>query len=99
RDFHVTGVQTCALPIFPNGLTPDGRGLRLSVLVSPRLDPESATPALSSFPAFERWPDTLRAARYTVRAGTTTVPLTSADLDDTRSEAPRAGQGDGRRRE
>ena len=53
----------------PNGYTPDGKSLRLSVLLSPRLDPahpdptSPSLPRLDSFyPDWEDWPSTIKKA-------------------------------------
>src|SRR5690606_40193471 len=45
RDFHVTGVQTCALPIF-NGLTVYGAS-SLQEVINIMQDPCSATPVVT----------------------------------------------------
>jgi hypothetical protein len=75
--------QSLLWTALPNGLTPDGRGARLSVLVSPRLDPEDAEPVLSSFRDFAAWPETLRRAALTVHAGAASIPLGDAHVDAT----------------
>lgn len=75
--------QSLLWTALPNGLTPDGRSVRLSVLVSPRLEPQAAPPTLASFPDLAAWPTTLAGATFTVRVGTRTVSLTTADADDT----------------
>ena len=48
-------VWTC----LPNGLDADGGHVRLSVLLSPRLDPEGDAPALKTFPEWLDWPAAL----------------------------------------
>ncbi len=48
--------QSIMWTALPNGLTPDGTHLRLSVLVSPRLTADAATGTLAEFPDFEDWP-------------------------------------------
>jgi hypothetical protein len=53
-------VWTC----LPNGLTEDGRGLRVSVLLSPRLDAEGDPQELSSFREWLDWPATLAEATF-----------------------------------
>src|ERR1700730_1805831 len=51
----------------PNGYTDDGKGLRLSVMVSPRLDAQASPQRLDSFfPEWEDWPATIRDARFTI---------------------------------
>lgn len=60
----------------PNGLTPDGRGVRLSVLLSPRLDAGTDPPQLSSFfPDWEDWPATLARATFEIRYGAAAVTI------------------------
>lgn len=53
-------VWTC----LPNGLSEDRDGLRVSVLVSPRLDAEADPPRLSSFSDWLDWPATLIEAAF-----------------------------------
>ena len=53
----------------PNGLTPDRRGLRVSVLVSPRLDATGDPPELATFPEWLDWPQTFRDATLTFFIG------------------------------
>ena len=53
----------------PNGLTPDRRGLRVSVLVSPRLDAQGDAPELATFPEWLDWPQTFRDATITFFIG------------------------------
>ena len=65
----------------PNGVAEDG-GARVSVMLSPRLDPEADPPELSSFyPDWQDWPATLGGATFTVRygAGEVTVPAGQTD--------------------
>src|SRR5262249_20207753 len=61
----------------PNGYTPDRAALRLSVMLSPRLDPQvppGQTKKLSTFfPDWEDWPQTLAAARFDIRYGGQTI--------------------------
>src|SRR5436309_16072803 len=45
RDFHVTGVQTCALPIFQRSGTLAGEPLPGGLVESARLDPPIFSPA------------------------------------------------------
>lgn len=65
----------------PNGLTADGKGLRLSVLLSPRLDPESAQPVLRSFDDFRSWPRVVSTAKFNARIGTTVIALGPSHVD------------------
>src|SRR5690606_40018466 len=44
RDFHVTGVQTCALPISPTSPAPGVRPVRAPRVPGVRLEPESRVP-------------------------------------------------------
>ncbi len=85
----------------PNGYTstPTGNALRLSVLLSPRLDPEAAGGGpgqLSAFfPDWQDWPTTLAAARVDVSFGGTTmaIPLSGAagpNRVDTRLGVPQS---------
>src|SRR4051794_38080845 len=49
----------------PAGLS--AGGVRVSLLVSPRLDPEGDPPVLGSFPHLADWPAVVGAAQYAVR--------------------------------
>jgi hypothetical protein len=64
----------------PNGYSADGTSLRLSVLLSPRLEPQARPNALSSFfPDWEDWPATLSTATFTIAmssGGSVSIPLT-----------------------
>jgi len=79
--------QSLIWTVLPNGFSSNGRSLRFSVLMSPRLDAESAPATLQSFPDFLRWPDTLAQTKFSVTIGTTTIALT-ADNRDTSVAAP-----------
>lgn len=57
-------IWTC----LPNGVTGDGRGLRVSVLMSPRLDAETDRPMLATFREWLDWPATLGSATVTLVA-------------------------------
>ena len=62
--------QTLMWTTLPNGLTADGRGLRVSVMLSPRLDPDGDPEILKSFfPDWEDWPLTLSNATFLVSYG------------------------------
>jgi hypothetical protein len=67
----------------PNGLRADGRRLRVSVLLSPRLvntdDPDAV---LSSFPDLLAWPAVARGARYEVVLNGLTVPAELVSAPD-----------------
>src|SRR5712664_3635940 len=54
--------------VLPNGYSDDGKSLRISLLVSPRLEPdfdESLTP----FPDFVDWPGTLEQSHFVLTYG------------------------------
>ena len=69
----------------PNGYTPDGHSLRLSVLLSPRLDAQGDPHHLGSFfPDWEDWPQTLRQARFEISYNGQTIAVRG---DDTTSAA------------
>lgn len=76
-------VQSLIWTVLPNGVTADGTGLRFSVLLSPRLVPQSAPARLSSFADFVDWPSTLARSTVTLTLGTVTLPLTAAHVDRT----------------
>jgi hypothetical protein len=63
----------------PNGLTEDG-GLRVSVLLVPRLDPEEDPQHLRSFPEWVDWPATLAKATFHVTYGGATVSVPAAQV-------------------
>jgi len=75
-------LQSILATALPNGFTGDGK-LRLSVLVSPRLEPQLAPAELRSFVDFAAWPTTLAAAKFTVQLGAKKVTLTGKDFDAT----------------
>lgn len=60
--------QTTLWTALPNGYSKDGRSLRVSVLVSPRLEPDF-DPHLESFPDFVDWPATLAQSRFVLSFG------------------------------
>lgn len=68
-------VQSLIWTVLPNGFTADGRSLRLSILVSPRLEPGDAPARVSSFADFADWPATLSRAKISLTAGTVSIPL------------------------
>ncbi|MDD5718845.1 MAG: hypothetical protein PHQ53_04080 [Candidatus Krumholzibacteria bacterium] len=57
--------QTTLWTALPNGYSDDGRSLRVSLLISPRLEPDF-NPHLESFPDFVDWPETLAQSRFVV---------------------------------
>ncbi len=59
----------------PNGITADGSALRLSVMLSPRLDPGDDPQRLDSFPEWLDWPATLHQAQIVVSCNGTTVTV------------------------
>src|SRR5438552_8716880 len=61
--------QTLLFTALPNGYSDDRKSLRLSVFVSPRLDPEAAPAKLSSFGDFIDWPATLRQLKFVLHFG------------------------------
>lgn len=60
--------QTTLWTALPNGYSGDGRSLRVSLLVSPRLEPDF-DPHLEHFPDFVDWPATLAQTRFAVHFG------------------------------
>jgi hypothetical protein len=77
----------------PNDYTVDGRSLRMSVLLSPRLDPQADPQRLDSFPEWVNWPQTLRQAQFAVSGNGATVTVAangtgSTNVLDNRLGAP-----------
>jgi hypothetical protein len=69
--------QSLVWTALPNGYSTDGKFLRLSVLLSPRLEPQADPQRLDSFfPDWEDWPKTLSQARFAVscNGASVTVP-------------------------
>jgi hypothetical protein len=65
----------------PNGYASDGKSLRVSALLSPRLDPQSDPPQLISFfPDWEDWPATLRKATFDIRFGGDLVSIPATQM-------------------
>jgi hypothetical protein len=52
----------------PNGYSDDGKSLRISLLVSPRLEPDSDE-SLKAFPDFVDWPATLAQSHFVLNYG------------------------------
>lgn len=75
--------QSIIWTVLPNGVTPDGRSLRLSLLVSPRLDPDGKSPTLESFGDFLSWPTTINNSTFTLHLGSdsSTVTLDASKVD------------------
>jgi hypothetical protein len=61
--------QTINWTVLPNGYSDDGRSLRISVLVSPRLETDGANGVLKDFPDFEDWPATLAQSTFVLTYG------------------------------
>jgi hypothetical protein len=81
--------QSLVWTALPNGYTADGKSLRFSVLLSPRLDPQADPQRLDSFfPDWQDWPRTLRRASFAVTCNGATVSVagdgsgTTNRLDD-----------------
>ena len=70
------GIEQAMFTALPNGLARDGRSLRLSVYVTPRLKlgPGDAD-ELREFTAFERWPTTLDDVQFLVEVDGLSDPL------------------------
>lgn len=75
--------QSLIWTALPNGFTADRTGLRLSVMLSPRLDPQTAL-GLSKlgvfFPDWEDWPQTLSNARFEVHYNGSVVSIPATTL-------------------
>lgn len=68
--------QSFVWTTLPNGFTEDHKGLRLSVLLSPRLDPEADPDRLDSFyPDWKDWPSTLSKMTFEVTYGFNKVSI------------------------
>src|SRR5690606_40503559 len=93
RDFHVTGVQTCALPICKIGglhFVPD---YSLEVYQPPRADLVVAE-VLGNFAYEEGMLETLRDAHRFLAPGGTLIPQSIVQWAVPRSEERRVGEGD-----
>jgi hypothetical protein len=75
--------ETLLWTALPNGYTDDGKSLRISILLSPRLEPDF-DPYLGRFPDFIDWPATLATSRIALRFGgkAVTVGDGNAEIDD-----------------
>ena len=85
----------------PNGYTPDGKSLRLSVLLSPRLDPahpdptSPSLPRLSSFyPDWEDWPSTIKKATFEIKYGSRVVTIAGNQTSGPNRIDPSLGNSD-----
>ena len=67
--------QSLVWTALPNGYTPDSASLRMSVLLSPRLDPQADPQRLDSFPEWVNWPRTLQKASFAVSCNGKTVTV------------------------
>ena len=68
--------QSLVWTTLPNGYSTDGKSLRVSVLLSPRLDPQADPSRLDSFfPDWEDWPQTLAKANFSVSCNGATVTV------------------------
>ncbi len=76
------GKQSLIWTTLPNGRTADG-DLKVSVILSPRLDPENDPPQLDSFAEWVDWPTTLRQAKFEIRYGNGAV-----SIDGNETQAP-----------
>jgi hypothetical protein len=61
--------QTINWTALPNGYSDDHRSLRLSVLVSPRLETDGGDSVLNRFPDFVDWPATLAQSTFVITYG------------------------------
>ena len=88
--------QSLMWTALPNGFTADGTSLRVSVLLSPRLEPQTQPNTLSTFfPDWEDWPATLSNATFTIAmngGGGVSIPLSQTTgpnrVDITKYGAP-----------
>lgn len=68
--------QSLVWTTLPNGVADGGKSLRVSILLSPRLDAQNDPQALQSFfPDWEVWPKTLTNATVTVSYGAASVSV------------------------
>lgn len=71
--------QTLLWTALPNGYSDDGKSLRVSVLLSPRLDPEADPQELGSFPDFIDWPTTVASTTFVIHYGAESVSIAGTD--------------------
>ena len=86
--------QSLVWTALPNGYTPDGGSLRLSVLLSPRLDPQTDPQRLHSFPEWVNWPQTLQQALFAVSCNGATVSVSESSTGSTNVLDNRLGLAD-----
>ena len=69
--------QTILITALPNGYSEDGQSLRISLLISPRLEPDiNETPAtLATFPDFVDWPATIAQSRFELTCSGSTISV------------------------
>ena len=72
--------QTLFWTVLPNGFSEDGQSLRLSLLLSPRLVPDTNPSELKQFPDFVDWPATIRQSRFTLTFGARNVSVAGNDF-------------------
>ena len=73
--------QTTLWTALPNGYTEDRKSLRISLLVTPRLEPDDDR-RLKAFPDFVDWPATLLETRFELKfGGGPTVPINGNDFE------------------
>jgi hypothetical protein len=71
--------QSVLWTALPNGYADDGQSLRVTVLVSPRLEPEADPQQLSSFGDFLDWPSTLANSTFDVSFGAAPTSIKGND--------------------
>jgi hypothetical protein len=86
--------QSLVWTALPNGYAADGGSLRLSVLLSPRLDPRTHPQRLDSFPEWVNWPRTLQQARFAVSCNGATVAISGSSTGPTNVLDNRLGLAD-----
>jgi hypothetical protein len=67
--------QSLIWTALPNGYTSDGKSLRLSIFLSPRLNPDGDPTRLDTFPEWVDWPTTLRRAKFKISCNGATVTV------------------------
>jgi hypothetical protein len=86
--------QSFVWTALPNGYTADGTSLRLSLLLAPRLDPETSPRILQSFPEWVDWPQTLLQGQFEITCNGVPVLLAAADTTGTHRVDGRIGLPD-----
>lgn len=88
-------IQSLMWTTLPNGVERDG-SLRVSVLLSPRLDPGAASaPITDFFPDWDDWPATLAHATFTVHYGGASVKIGATQTSGASRIDLRHGAADG----